>query len=111
MGFAKSLVPLYGELLNIALAHLQVLLPAFSKYYLSKSSDSPPTASEEESIELFMLGCPIIDFIAAITRSSKAKSWLQPSNVEALIVALCGWMQMTEDDVSIVSLMRDRYVC
>lgn len=47
-----------------------------------------------------MLGCPIIDFVAALSRSSKAKPWLQPPTVEALIVALCGWMQMTEDDVS-----------
>ncbi|KAL5519373.1 hypothetical protein ACEPAH_1056 [Sanghuangporus vaninii] len=97
MGFAKSLSPHYNELLNTALAHLQVLLPTFSRYYLS-SSAAPPTASEEDAIELSMLGCPVIDFIAALTRSSKAKSWLQSSTVEALIVALCGWMQMTEDD-------------
>lgn len=100
LGFPKALVPHYDELLNISLSHLRALLPTFSKHYLSKPSVSPPSASEEEPIELSMLGCPIIDFIGDITRSSKAKSWLQTSNVEALIVTLCGWMQMTEDDVS-----------
>ncbi|EJD03488.1 ARM repeat-containing protein [Fomitiporia mediterranea MF3/22] len=98
LGFAKSLAPHYDELLDIALAHLRTLLPTFSRHYLSKSSIPPPSASEEEPIELSMLGCPIIDFIAVITRNSKAKSWLQSSNVESLIIALCGWMQMTEDD-------------
>ena len=94
-------MPHYEELLNIALSHLRILLPTFSKHYLYKPSVPSPSASEEEPIQLPMLGCPIIDFIGDLTRSSKAKSWLQPQNVEALIVALCGWMQMTEDDVSI----------
>ncbi|KAH8119757.1 ARM repeat-containing protein [Phellopilus nigrolimitatus] len=98
LGFSKSLAPHYEDLLNSSLAHLQALLPTFTKYYLTASSAQPPSASEEDPIELSMLGCPIIDFLAVITRGSKAKSWLQPSNVEALIVTLCGWMQMTEDD-------------
>ncbi|KAI5119706.1 hypothetical protein M0805_001421 [Coniferiporia weirii] len=98
LGFSKSLVPHYEDLLNISLAHLQILLPIFTHYYLSTSGTRPPSASEEEPFELSMLGCPIIDFLAVITRSSKARSWLQPQNVESLIITLCGWMQMTEDD-------------
>lgn len=98
-GFSRSIAPHYDELLNIALAHLRILLPTFTHHYLSASSNPVPTASEEEPIELYMLGCPIIDFITTLTRGSRAKSWLQPSNMETLIVTLCGWMQMTEEDV------------
>ena len=99
MGFSKTLSLHINDLLNFALAHLRTLLPTFNHYYVS-SSASPPTASEEDHpIELSMLGCPIIDFLAVMTRGSRAKSWLSASNVETLIVTLCGWMQMTEDDV------------
>ena len=102
MRFAKTLTPYYGEILDLALRHLQALLPTFKHYYLT-SGNQPPSASEEQPIELPMLACPIIDLIAAITRSSKAKPWLQPSTVETLLVTLCGWIQMTEDDVSFTS--------
>ena len=81
--------------MNIALSHLRTLLPTFS------SAESPSLSEEDEPISLSMLGCPIIDFIAVITRGSKAKFWLTPSNVEALVVVLCGWMQMTDEDVSV----------
>jgi importin-9 len=103
MGFAKSLAPHYDDLLNFALAHLRALLPTFNRYYLSSSTASPPSASEEDApIELHMLGCPVVDFLAVLTRGSRAKSWLTASNVETLIVTLSGWMQMTEDDVSML---------
>ncbi|PAV22617.1 ARM repeat-containing [Pyrrhoderma noxium] len=92
LGFARSLAPHYGDFLNIALSHLRTLLPTFS------SAESPSLSEEDEPISLSMLGCPIIDFIAVITRGSKAKFWLTPSNVEALVVVLCGWMQMTDED-------------
>ncbi|THH01586.1 hypothetical protein EW145_g6890 [Phellinidium pouzarii] len=98
LGFSKSLAPHYEDLLNVALTHMRMLLPTFTHYYLSSSGAHPPSLSEEEPIELSMLCCPIIDFVAAITRSNKAKLWLQPTNVETLIITLCGWMQMTEDD-------------
>ena len=105
MGFPKTLTPHINDLLNFALAHLRTLLPTFNHYYLSSSTASPPNASEEDHpIELPMLGCPVIDFLAVMTRGSRAKSWLSASNVETLIVTLCGWMQMTEDDVSHRSL-------
>lgn len=101
MGFPKTLSSHINDLLNFALAHLRSLLPTFNHYCLSSSTASPPTASEEDHpIELPMLGCPVIDFLAVMTRGSRAKSWLSSSNVETLIVTLCGWMQMTEDDVS-----------
>lgn len=100
MGFAKTLSLHINDLLNFALAHLRALVSVFNHYYLSSSATSPPGASEEERpIELPMLGCPIIDFLAVMTRGSRAKSWLSAPNVESLIVTLCGWMQMTEDDV------------
>lgn len=101
MGFSKSLAPYYSDVLSLALSHLQTLLPTFTHYYLT-SENEPPTAAEEDPIDLSMIGCPTIDLIAAITRSSKAKSWLQPSTVETLVLTLCGWIQMTEDDVKFI---------
>lgn len=99
MGFSKALSPYYGDILDLALNHLQALLPTFTHYYLTSGNEAP-AASEEDPIELSMIGCPIIDLVAAITRSTKAKPWLQSSTVETLILTLCGWIQMTEDDAS-----------
>lgn len=99
MGFPKSLTPHISTFLSLALGHLRDLLPTFIHYYLSSSSDSPPSASEEEPIQLNMLGCPIIDFTSSLSRGSKAKGWWNETNVESLIISLSGWMQMTEDDV------------
>ena len=98
IGFAKSIIPHLNDLLNLSLSHLHDLLPAFDRYYLT-ASDSPPTQSEDEPIQLAMLGCPIIDFIAASIRG-KGKAWLQPVTLENLTISLFGWMQMTEEDVS-----------
>ena len=98
MAFSKTLAPYLEQILTRALAHLQDLLPTFTHYYLSSSSPSPPTSSEDQSIQLAQLGCPIIDFISSATRG-KGKAWLTPSNMETLTLALFGWMQMTEEDV------------
>jgi hypothetical protein len=50
-------------------------------------------------MQLSMLGSPIIDFISSVIRGGKAKAWLKTENLESLIVAIFGWIQMTEEDV------------
>lgn len=79
--------------------HLRNLLPFFAQYYLVANAN-PPKSLEDEPIDLTMLACPIFDFVFKVSRTSKAKNWLTLPNVEALVIAMFGWMQMTEDDVS-----------
>ena len=98
MSFPKSLAPHYVDLLDICLAHLKNLLPFFTQFYLTLSVQ-PPASLEDEPMELSMLACPILDFIQKASRKGKVKEWVHPTNVEGLIIALFGWMQMTEDDV------------
>lgn len=74
-------------------------MPFFAQYYLVANAN-PPKSLEDEPIDLTMLACPIFDFVFKISRTSKAKNWLTLPNVEALVIAMFGWMQMTEDDVS-----------
>ena len=99
MSFPKAITPYLGDFLSCGLAHLQQLLPTFSQYYLSLSSPSPPNTSEDEPMGLSMLACPVLDFISSVVRGGKAKAWLQPQSLEALIVSGFGWIQMTEEDV------------
>jgi len=95
-GFPKSLSPHLGDFLTLLLSHLRDLLPTFLHYYTSSSSDSPTTASEDEPIEPNKLGCPVLDFATAAVHSSKSKQWLQsPGNLEGLVVATFGRMQMS----------------
>ncbi|PPQ99515.1 hypothetical protein CVT24_005305 [Panaeolus cyanescens] len=96
--FPRALVPYLPDLLNASLRHLQVLYPTFVQYYIA-SSDSPPSTSEEEPVELAQLLCPIIDFLAAVVRGGKCKEWLANENIGALIESVFKYTQMTDDDI------------
>ena len=84
--------------MDASLRHLQALYPAFMRYCLS-ASDTVPTSSEDETIELPQLLCPIIDFTASVVRGGKAKAWLDGGNLERLVTAVFEFAQMTDDDV------------
>ncbi|KAF5384768.1 hypothetical protein D9615_001050 [Tricholomella constricta] len=95
--FPRALTPYLQQFLSDSLVHLQALHPTFSQYYLS-SSESAPRSSEDEAIELPQLICPILDFAAAVTRGGKAKEWFTTENLNALIDAVCDFVQMTDED-------------
>jgi hypothetical protein len=97
--FPRALTPYLKDLITASLNHLQTLYPTFAQYYLS-SSESVPRSSEDESIELPQLICPIIDFVAAVTRGGKAKEWFDGGNHAALTSAIFNFVQMTDEDVS-----------
>lgn len=100
--FPRALVPYLPDLLNASLRHLQALYPTFVQYYIA-SSESPPSTSEEEAVELAQLLCPIIDFLAAIIRGGKCKEWFSTENMGALVESVFKYTQMTDDDVSTVA--------
>lgn len=81
-----------------SLNHLRVLYDTFSTYYLA-ATDSVPTTSEDETIELPHLLCPVIDFLAAVVRGGKARDWLTDENVLDVVSSVFALVQMTDDDV------------
>jgi hypothetical protein len=102
--FPRSLPPYLPAFFSVSLSHLQLLFPTFEKYYISSSS-SAPGSSEDDSVDLPQLVCPIIDFTASATRGGKAKEWLDGGeenggNGRKLIESVVQWAQMTNDDVS-----------
>lgn len=96
--FPRALVAYYPDFLAASLNHLRVLYDTFSTYYLA-ATDSVPTTSEDEIIELPHLLCPVIDFLAAVVRGGKARDWLADENVLDVVSSVFVLVQMTDDDV------------
>jgi importin-9 len=88
-----------------SLNHLRVLYPTFSHYYLS-ATEAVPSTSEDESIELPQLLCPIIDFVSAVIRGGKCRQWLGEENILSLVASTFNYVQMTDDDVSSSALLQ-----
>lgn len=97
--FPRALLPHLRQLLSASLVHLSVLYPVFAQYYLHGTA-SVPRSSEDATIELIHLVCPVVDFVASIARSGKAQDWYEGDNLTNLIGAVLPWVQMTSDDVS-----------
>ncbi|KAJ7823248.1 ARM repeat-containing protein [Mycena leptocephala] len=95
--FPRALTPYLSAYLSISLNHLHSLFGPFSQYYLSPN-ESAPRSSENESIELPQLICPIFDFTAAVTRGGKSKGWFENQNLSALIASVFNFLQMTNED-------------
>jgi hypothetical protein len=87
------------DLLTASVNHLRVLFPTFSSYYLL-ATETPPTTSEDDPVELPQLLCPIIDFQSSIIQSGKSRGWLSAENLSNLISSVLVYVQMTDDDVS-----------
>lgn len=83
----------------MALNHLNVLFPTFYACYIS-CTDPIPTSSEDETIDLTQLVCPIFDFISNSARGGKAKDWFNQINLTAVVSSIFNWAQMTNGDVS-----------
>ncbi|KAI0756104.1 ARM repeat-containing protein [Daedaleopsis nitida] len=95
--FPRALLAHLRDLLSASLVHLSVLFPALTQYYLQGTA-SVPRSSEDATIELTHLVCPVLDFVASIARSGKAKDWYEGDNLANLIGAVVSWVQMTSDD-------------
>jgi hypothetical protein len=89
----------HKDFLTASLTHFQALYSTFAQFYLS-SSEPAPCSSEDETIELPQLLCPILDFVSAVARGGKAKEWFSEGNLNALISAVFSFAQMTDEDVS-----------
>ncbi len=90
--------PPLQDLLSSAVVHLSALFPTFTHYCL-QAVVSVPRLSEDGIIELTHLVCPMLDFVANIARSGKAKDWFEVENFASLISTVFSWVQMTSKDV------------
>lgn len=99
VSFPSSLTPFLPDLLAASLHHLQSLYPAFEHYYIA-ASDPVPQTSEDETVELPQLICPLIDFVGSVVRGGKARSWFVDGQLTSLISAIFNLAQMTDEDVS-----------
>ncbi|KAF5393539.1 hypothetical protein D9757_000551 [Collybiopsis confluens] len=95
--FPRAIAPYLQDLLPAALVHLNSLYATFDRYYLA-SSETVPSSSEDESIELPQVITSIMDFVSAIARGGRAKAWLTSDNATALVSAVFDYIQMTDDD-------------
>ena len=105
--FPRALASSLPQFMTASLNHLRVLYPTFSHYYLS-ATEAVPSTSEDESIELPQLLCPIIDFLSAVTRGGKCRQWLGEENILSLVASIFNYVQMTDDDVNSSPLLRGR---
>ncbi|OBZ68625.1 Importin-9 [Grifola frondosa] len=95
--FHRALTPHLRDFLTASLNHLHALFPTFAQYYLMAASPVPPS-SEDDSIELTQLVCPIIDFVSSIARTGRAKEWFTSDNLHSLTGAVFNWVQMSQED-------------
>lgn len=100
--FPRAVTPYVPDVLNAALAHLTILAPVFTRYYLD-AAEPVPRNSEDGTIDLTTLACTIFDFVTRAARGSRAKEWFNDANLTALVNVVFAWVQMTSDDVSIFS--------
>ncbi|KAH7924492.1 ARM repeat-containing protein [Leucogyrophana mollusca] len=95
--FPRALTNYLPDYLSASLRHLQVIFPTYNHYYIS-ASGSTPGSSEDETVELPQLICPLFDFVSNAIRGGKAKGWLAAENTNALIEAIFSYAQMTAED-------------
>ncbi|KAF9011181.1 armadillo-type protein [Cyathus striatus] len=97
VSFPRALGPYLPQFLNISVNHLHILYPTFAHYYLNDDSFVPPT-SEDESLELPQLICPVLDFLAAVTRSGKVHDWYKEVSLNGLVSSVLNFVQMSNED-------------
>ncbi|GAW03271.1 ARM repeat-containing protein [Lentinula edodes] len=95
--FPRSIAPYLPELVPASLVHLNTLYTTFDRYYLA-STESVPSSSEDETIELPQLITSIMDFVSSVVRAGRAKEWFTGDNAVSLISAIFSYIQMTDDD-------------
>ncbi|KAF8832761.1 hypothetical protein HHX47_DHR1001493 [Lentinula edodes] len=95
--FPRSIAPYLPELVPASLVHLNTLYTTFDRYYLA-STESVPSSSEDETIELPQLITSIMDFVSSVVRAGRVKEWFTGDNAVSLISAIFSYIQMTDDD-------------
>ncbi|KAF9078120.1 ARM repeat-containing protein [Rhodocollybia butyracea] len=95
--FPRSITPYLHDLLPASLIHLNSLYSTFECYYLA-SSETVPSSSEDEAIELPQLITSVMDFVSSVARNGRAKDWFAGDNSIALVSAVFNYIQMTDDD-------------
>jgi hypothetical protein len=96
--FPRAMISYVRGYLDASLCHLEVLSETYDTFYIS-GSGSAPGSSEEETVEIPHLICPLFDFVSNVVRGGKAKEWLQVENLNRLVSAIFNYSQMTADDV------------
>ncbi|KAG1813959.1 armadillo-type protein [Suillus subaureus] len=81
--FPRAMTSYVRGYLDASLRHLQVMSEAYDTFYIS-GSGSAPGSSEEETVEIPHLICPLFDFVSNVVRGGKAKEWLQVENLNSL---------------------------
>ncbi|PIL31196.1 hypothetical protein GSI_05894 [Ganoderma sinense ZZ0214-1] len=95
--FPRALTPHLHDLLNASIHHLSVFYPTFNHYYLQGGA-AVPHSSEDETIELIHLVCPMLDFVGRLARSGRARDWFEGENFANLVNLVFSWAQMTQSD-------------
>ncbi|KAJ8502564.1 hypothetical protein ONZ45_g11647 [Pleurotus djamor] len=90
--------------LHVSHTGLQTLYIPLAKYYLSADAGGTPGTSEDGSVDLSQLACPIFDFVGRIARHGKAGTWLDDNNNTLLVSAVFKIAQMTPDDVKPIDI-------
>jgi hypothetical protein len=103
ISFPASLLQFTQDLLSLSLAHLESLLPPYTRFYLEELESPPADPEEGPAPSLPNLVQTIFDFTTHIQRKPKLSAgWFTTeSNLYAVIRATFQWSQMTKDDVSI----------
>ncbi|KAG1848518.1 armadillo-type protein [Suillus subalutaceus] len=81
--FPRAMTSYVRGYLDASLRHLQVMSETYDTFYISGSA-SAPGSSEEETVEIPHLICPLFDFVSNVVRGGKAKEWLQVENLNSL---------------------------
>lgn len=95
--------------LTLALNHLVTLLPVFQRYYVAAASDTPPPATTpddpDQVVSIPRLASSLFDLLsqAAGSNNSRGKNWFSTNGaiVQKCVEVVIGWVQMTEEDVSL----------
>ncbi|KAJ3485236.1 hypothetical protein NLI96_g5101 [Meripilus lineatus] len=95
--FSRALTPYLTDLLSAALHHLDVLLPTFYTHYIACTASVPPS-SEDETIDLTQLICPLFDFISNAARGGKAKDWFNHTNLNSVITSIFNQARLSNND-------------
>ncbi|KAG2743701.1 ARM repeat-containing protein [Suillus brevipes Sb2] len=95
--FPRAMISYVRGYLDASLCHLEVLSETYETFYIS-GSGSAPGSSEEETVEIPHLICPLFDFVSNVVRGGKAKEWLQVENLNRLVSGIFNYSQMTADD-------------
>ncbi|KAF8314424.1 ARM repeat-containing protein [Clavulina sp. PMI_390] len=100
----RLLTPYLPTFLNLALVHLNTLLPVFHQHYVAEGGSPPPATSPDDpdqQISLPIFASSIFDLLSQASRGKRVPAWFSDNDyatVGACVTAVAGWTQMTEDD-------------